>query len=173
MLLLMLALLAQDPTPSPSRIPFNVTLDQMTRPAPVAVDDGAPVPGWALTDPARWERSQCGDAGDDACRRGARNRLAMARASASDVLTTPSAGGVAPGPAPQRCRMVMQASETGFGGSFTRVCGDGASAERALEAHRAMMDDLTDRQSAPEPCDRPAENESHDLWIARCRAMPQ
>jgi hypothetical protein len=173
MLLLLFALLAQDPTTTPpSRMPFTVSVDQMTRPAPVAPDDGAAVPGWALTDPARWERSQCGDDGDEACRRGARNRLAMARASATDLLETPSAGGVAPAPTPQRCRMVTQRSETGFGGSFTRVCGDGASAERALEAHRAMMEDLGGRP-APEPCDRPAENESHDLWIARCRAMPQ
>lgn len=175
MLLMMLALLAQEPTApaGPSRIPFTVRVDELTQPAPVAVDDGGPVPAWALTDQARWERVRCGEAGDEACRRAARNRLAIARAEANDLLDNPSAGGVAPAPAPQRCRMVTQRSETGFGGSFTRVCGDGASVERALEVNQTLMDDLRQRSTPAESCDRPAENESQDLWIARCRAMPR
>lgn len=169
MLLMLLALLAQDPTPTPppGRIPFNIQLNELTRPAPVAVDDGAEVPGWALTDPARWERSRCGVNGDEACRRAARNRLAMARASAADQ---PSAAT----PARENCRTVMQRSESGFGGSFTRVCGDGASTERALEANRAMMDDLRARtEPRDEPCDRPMSHETQDQWIGRCRAAPR
>jgi len=174
MLLMLLALLAQDPTApaGPPRTPFDVRLDELTRPAPVAADDDGAVPAWALNDQARWERSRCGENGDEACRRAARNRLAIARAEANDLLDNPTRGGVAPAPAPPRCRMVTQRSEAGFGGSFTRVCGDGASAERALEAHRTMMEDLR-RPATTESCDRPAENESQDLWIARCRAAPQ
>ncbi|MEY4556458.1 MAG: hypothetical protein RL093_1577 [Pseudomonadota bacterium] len=120
------------------------------------------VPGWALLDPARWETSQCGTAGDDACRRQARNRLAMARAGLA--TEAPSAGSAA---APDNCRMVMRRSETGFGGSLSRVCGDVAEVEASLDRLEGAL------RPAVEPCDRPASLESQDAWIARCRALPQ
>lgn len=128
-----------------------------SRSAVAARADG--VPDWALSDPPRWEASQCGAAGDDACRRQARNRLAMARAGG--VAEAPAEGGGGQG-----CRMVMQRSESGFGGSLSRVCGDEAAA-----------DDLVRRldipaRPAPEPCDRPASLETQETWIARCRALP-
>ena len=56
---------------------------------------GEAVPVWAFSDPARWETSQCGAGGDDACRRQARNRLAMARAGG--VADPPATGGPASG----------------------------------------------------------------------------
>ena len=169
LLMTMLALLAQDPGATPNRPTPQVSLSAMLRPAPVAVDDGAEVPGWALTDPARWERSQCGAESDEACRRAARNRLAVARASMAERAEPAS-----PSRPQENCRMVTQRSESGFGGSFTRVCGDGASVERAMEANRAMMDDLRAR-TMPEdqPCDRPASSETQDQWIGRCRAAPR
>lgn len=120
------------------------------------------VPAWALTDPARWETSQCGAAGDDACRRQARNRLAMARAG---VVAEAPAPGDASGDG-QNCRMVMRRSETGFGGSLLRVCGDAAEAGASLNRLHAPL------EPAAEPCDRPASLEPQDAWIARCRALP-
>ena len=175
MLMLLLALLVQDPTtaptpaPTPGRLPFTVRLNELTRPAPVAVDSGAEVPGWALTDPARWERLRCGDNGDEACRRAARNRLAVARASMAERAEPAS-----PSRPQENCRMVTQRSESGFGGSFTRVCGDGASVERAREANQAMLDDLRERtEPRDEPCDRPMSHETQDQWIGRCRVAPR
>lgn len=120
------------------------------------------VPAWALGDPARWELSQCGASGDDACRRQARNRLAMARAGVA--AEAPAAGG-ASGDG-QNCRMVMRRSESGFGGSLSRVCGDEAAVEDLL----GRLD--VPARPAAEPCDRPATLESQDAWIARCRALP-
>lgn len=119
------------------------------------------VPAWALDDPAGWEASQCGAAGDDACRRQARNRLAMARAGLA--AETPAAG-ESPA-APENCRMVMRRSETGFGGSLSRICGDGAEIGTTL-------DRLGSARPAVEPCDRPASLETQAAWIARCRALP-
>lgn len=119
------------------------------------------VPGWALLDPARWETSQCGTAGDDACRRQARNRLAMARAGLA--TEAPSAGSAT---APDNCRMVMRRSETGFGGSLSRVCGDGAEVEATLDRLEGAL------RPAVEPCDRPASLETQEAWIARCRSLP-
>lgn len=123
--------------------------------------DGA-VPAWALDDAARWETNQCGAAGDEVCLRQARNRLAMARAGMS--AEAPASGG-APGDG-QNCRMVMRRSESGFGGSLSRVCGDEAESAAALERLRETM------RPAVEPCDRPASLETQDAWIARCRALP-
>jgi len=120
------------------------------------------VPAWALTDPARWETSQCGAAGDDACRRQARNRLAMARAGV--VAETPAPGGAAGDG--QDCRMVMRRSESGFGGSLSRVCGD----EGAVQALQGRLD--LPAQPRPEPCDRPGSLETQAAWIARCQALP-
>lgn len=130
----------------------------------VAPDDPG-VPAWALSDPLRWETSQCGAGGDDACRRQARNRLAMARAG---MAAEPPADRSPPA-ADRNCRLVMRRSETGFGGSFSRVCGEDAQggAEAALDR---LRDGLT---PTVEPCDRPAALESHDAWIARCRALPE
>ena len=122
------------------------------------------VPAWALTDPARWESSQCGAEGDDACRRQARNRLAMARAGIAAEPPAPTGGGAAA--APQNCRMVMRRSESGFGGSLSRVCGDAAATEATLDRFEDSL------RPAVEPCDRPANLESQDAWIARCRALP-
>lgn len=122
--------------------------------------DGA-VPAWAFDDPAGWEASQCGADGADACRRQARNRLAMARAGV--VAETPAAGGDA---APDNCRMVTRRSETVFGGSLSRVCGDGAEVEAALDRLEGAL------RPAVEPCDRPGSLETQDAWIARCRALP-
>lgn len=127
-------------------------------------DPGNGVPAWAMTDPARWETSQCGTTGDDACRREARNRLAMARAGIATETPAASGGSAAP----QNCRMVMQRSETGFGGSLSRVCGDGAEAEAALSRLR----DTTTALPAVEPCDRPGSLETQESWITRCRALP-
>lgn len=121
------------------------------------------VPAWALTDPARWETSQCGAAGNDTCRRQARNRLAMARAG---VAAEPPAAGGAPAPT-ETCRMVMQRSETGFGGSLSRICSTGPEAEALLPPLDALPGPVV------EPCDRPASLETQDAWIARCRALPQ
>jgi hypothetical protein len=123
--------------------------------------DGA-VPAWALTDPERWETSQCGAAGDDACRRQARNRLAMARAGV--VAETPASGGAAGDG--QNCRMVMRRSESGFGGSLSRVCGD----EGVVQDLLGRMD--VPAQPRPEPCDRPGSLETQAAWIARCQALP-
>lgn len=120
------------------------------------------VPAWALTDPARWETSQCGAAGDDACRRQARNRLAMARAGV--VAETPAPGG-ASGDG-QVCRMVMRRAESGFGGSLSRVCGN----EGAVEDLLGRLD--VPVQARPEPCDRPGSLETQAAWIARCQALP-
>lgn len=120
------------------------------------------VPAWALADPARWEASQCA-AGDDACRRQARNRLAMARAGVaarSPAADGPGAGG------DRNCRMVMQRSETGFGGSLSRICSTGPGAETSLDRLNEVL------RPTAEPCDRPAQQESQDAWIARCRALP-
>lgn len=128
--------------------------------AEATAENGAPA--WALADPARWETSQCGAAGDEACRRRARNRLAMARAGIAAEPPGPTGGGTAP----QDCRMVMQRSESGFGGSLSRVCGDGAEAEAALDRLQQSL------RPAVEPCDRPAALETQDAWIARCRALP-
>lgn len=133
-----------------------------TPPGPVAADPDAEVPAWALSDPARWELSQCGAAGDDACRRRARNRLAMARAGVAAEV--PASGG-ASGDG-QNCRMVMRRSENGFGGSLSRICGDQSETEATLNR---LEDSL---RPAVEPCDRPATMESQDAWIARCRALP-
>lgn len=123
---------------------------------------GLDIPAWAFADPARWELSQC-DSSDDACRRQARNRLAMARAGAA--AETPASGGADSG-GDQNCRMVMRRSETGFGGSLSRVCGDEATADELI---RRL--DVPARPAA-EPCDRPAALETQDAWIARCRALP-
>lgn len=134
--------------------------------AGAAAGDGArgnAVPAWALTDPARWETSQCGAAGDEACRRRARNRLAMARAGIASEPPAPPGGGAAP----QNCRMVMRRSESGFGGSLSRVCGDGDEAEAALDRLQNSL------RRAPESCEQPATMESQDAWIARCGALPQ
>ncbi len=123
---------------------------------------GGDVPDWALSDPGAWEASQCGSGSDDACRRQARNRLAMARAGvATDV--PPASGRAA---ASQDCRTVMRRSEDGFGGSVSRVCGDTAESETALDRLRETT------RSVGEPCDRPAALETQDAWIARCQALP-
>lgn len=129
-----------------------------------AGEDDQTVPPWALTNPARWETSQCGADGDDACRRQARNRLAMARSGV--VADPPATGGPASG-ADQNCRMVMQRSETGFGGTLSRVCGDAAAADELLRRR-----DPLPLQPAPEPCERPASYETQATWIARCQALP-
>ncbi len=121
------------------------------------------VPTWAFTDPARWETSQCGATGDDACRRRARNRLAMARAGVAVEAPAERGGGAATA---QNCRMVMRRSENGFGGSLSRICGDQADTEATLNRLEDTM------RPAVEPCDRPATMESQDAWIARCRALP-
>ncbi|MDP2763812.1 MAG: hypothetical protein Q8O54_03130 [Brevundimonas sp.] len=128
--------------------------------------DRTGVPGWALADPARWETSQCGADGDDACRRQARNRLAMARAGVA-AEPPPAAGGVRVA-APQNCRMVMRRSESGFGGSLSRICGDDAEAgaEAALDRLQESL------RPAAEPCDRPANLETQAAWIARCQGLP-
>ena len=123
---------------------------------------GGEVPAWAFTDPARWELSQCGGSGDDACRRQARNRLAMARAG---VAAEPAASGGASGDE-QNCRMVMRRSESGFGGSLSRVCGDEAAVQDLL----GRLD--VPAQPRPEPCDRPGSLETQAAWIARCQALP-
>jgi hypothetical protein len=121
------------------------------------------VPGWALADPARWEASQCGADGDNACRRRARNQLAMARAGVAAEPPAPTGG---PAAAPQNCRTVMRRSESGFGGSLSRVCGDGAESEAALDRLEESL------RPPVEPCDQPGALESQDAWIARCRALP-
>ena len=121
------------------------------------------VPAWALSDPARWELSQCGAAGDDACRRQARNRLAMARAG---VAAEPPATGSGASGDGQNCRMVMRRSESGFGGSLSRVCGD----EGAVQDLLGRLD--VPAQPRPEPCDRPGSLETQAAWIARCQALP-
>ena len=128
--------------------------------AEAAAENG--VPGWALSDPARWEASQCGADGDDACRRRARNQLAMARAGVAAEPPAPAGG---PAPA-QNCRMVMRRSESGFGKSLSRVCGDGDEAEAALDRLEESL------RPAVEPYDQPGALESQDAWIARCRALP-
>lgn len=124
--------------------------------------DGSDIPAWALDDPTAWEASQCGAAGDDACRRQARNRLAMARAGLA--TDTPAVGGGAAPPG--NCRMVMRRSQDGFGGSLSRICGDEAEAEVTLNRLEGAL------RPAAEPCDRPASLETQDAWIARCRALP-
>lgn len=121
------------------------------------------VPAWAIDDPSGWEAGQCGAAGDDACRRQARNRLAMARAGVAAEAPVAGSGGRAP----DNCRMVMQRSETGFGGRLSRVCGDAAETGAALDRLAPVT-----RPAAPEPCDRPASLESQAAWIARCSALP-
>ncbi len=129
--------------------------------AEAAAENG--VPAWALADPARWEARQCGADDDEACRRRARNQLAMARAGLAAEPPAPTGG---PAAAPQNCRTVMRRSESGFGGSLSRVCGDGAEAEAAL-------DRLGESLRPPvEACDQPGALESQDAWIARCRALP-
>ena len=125
--------------------------------------EGSDVPGWAFSDPARWELSQCGASGEDACRRQARNRLALARAGVA--AEAPAESGDASAPT-QNCRMVMRRSESGFGGSLSRICGDQSETEATLNR---LEDSL---RPAVEPCDRPATMESHEAWIARCRALP-
>ncbi|MDP1778134.1 MAG: hypothetical protein Q8K90_05940, partial [Brevundimonas sp.] len=122
--------------------------------------DGSDIPTWALDDPAAWEVSQCGAAGDDACRRQVRNQLAMARAGLA--TETPAAGGGAA----ENCRMVMRRSQDGFGGSLSRVCGDEAEAEAALNRLDGAL------RPTVEPCDRPASLETQEAWMARCRALP-
>ena len=124
--------------------------------------DGSDIPAWAFADPAGWEASQCGAEGDDACRRQARNRLAMARAGMA--AEAPASGG-ASGDG-QNCRMVMRRSESGFGGSLSRVCGDESGSGAALDALRSTT------RPVAEPCDRPATLETQEAWIARCRALP-
>lgn len=125
-------------------------------------EPGADVPAWAFTDPARWETSQCGASGDDACRRQARNRLALARAGL--VAETPAATGTPA--ATENCRMVMQRSEGGFGGTLSRICGTGPEAEAALGRLNVLS------RPAAEPCDRPGNLETQAAWIARCRDLP-
>ena len=120
------------------------------------------VPAWALDDPAGWERSQCGADGDDACRRQARNRLATARAGVA--AEPPAAGGASDDG--QNCRMVMRRSESGFGGSLSRVCGDEAAVQDLL----GRLD--VPSQARPEPCDRPGSLETQAAWIARCQSLP-
>ena len=87
----------------------------------------------------------------------------MARAGV--VAETPAASG--PTTAPSNCRMVMQRSETGFGGSLSRVCGDGAAAEAALNRLTSSMRSA----DAAQPCDRPGSEESQAAWIARCEPV--
>lgn len=130
--------------------------------APASGTDGS-VPAWALDDPAGWEASQCGTPGDDACRRQARNRLAMARAGVAAEAPAEASGG---GATAQNCRMVMRRSENGFGGSLSRICGDEADTEATLNRLEDSM------RPAVEPCDRPATMETQEAWIARCRALP-
>lgn len=120
------------------------------------------VPAWALDDPAGWERSECGAEGDEACRRQARNRLAMARAGVAAEPTAPS-GASGDG---QNCRMVMRRSESGFDGSLSRVCGD----EAAVQDLIGRLD--IPAQPRPEPCDRPGSLETQAAWIARCQSLP-
>lgn len=126
--------------------------------------DPTDVPGWELSDPARWETSQCGADGDDACRRQARNRLAMARAGVASDAAAPADAAAAPRPE-HTCRMEMRPSPDGFGGSLTRVCGD-------LPAGSARNDLFPPRPATVEPCDRPANLETQAAWIARCQALP-
>lgn len=142
----------------------NVGEGRYSRYSGAAATPESGVPGWALTDPARWEASQCGADGDDACRRQARNRLAMARAGVAAEPDAATGGGQAA--APQNCRMVMQRSASGFGGSLSRVCGDAAEAEAALVRLEESL------RPVVQPCDQPATLESQDAWIARCRALP-
>ncbi|MBU1540844.1 MAG: hypothetical protein KKC29_12490 [Alphaproteobacteria bacterium] len=164
---------ASDPAPAPQApaaeardAPGEATTDRASRYSlfrrrePVSADNGVPI--WALTNPHRWEQVQCGSAGDDACRRQARNRLAMARAGAAAEPPAPS-GSAAPR---QNCRTVMRRSESGFGGSLTRVCGDEPASDGALESFEDTM------RPVVEPCDRPANLETQEAWIARCRALP-
>ena len=123
--------------------------------------EGGGIPGWAILDPARWEVSQCGAEGDEACRRQARNRLAMARAGlATETPAMSESSGAAP-----NCRMVMQRAATGFGGSLSRVCGDGPDVEATLDRLEGAM------RPVVESCDRPGSLESQAAWIARCRAL--
>lgn len=158
-----------DPANRPSgRAGFDCALAESRRaggragsPGFRAAPDGSDVPGWALDDPKAWEDSQCGAAGDDACRRQARNRFAIARAGLA--VEPPAAAGSA---APDNCRMVMRRSQDGFGGSLSRVCGDAAEVEASLDRLEGAL------RPALEPCDRPASLETQEAWIARCRPLP-
>jgi hypothetical protein len=134
-----------------------------SRSRPAAAADEDSVPEWAFTDPARWETRQCGSDGDAACRRQARNRLAMARAGLAAETPAPASRA----PAEPRCRMVMRRAEDGFGGSVSRVCGDG---DAALDALDRLRESAIPAATA-EPCDRPAADESQAAWIARCQAL--
>ena len=125
------------------------------------VPDDQPVPGWAFSDPARWERTQCGETPEDACLRTARNRLALARAEQAENAP------LASGPAPGRCRNVWTPSAEGVGGSFSRICGDEAASAQLLEDMR-RRDEQT-RQDAERDCVRRPETTDQGVrWTLVC-----
>lgn len=176
-LLLMLILAGEPQEAPPSPPPLSIAeygQPVRARNAAAAATPETPIPERAFSSPQWWEQNQCGAEPSDACLRTARNRLAMARVERMEIeAAQPPAPGTRPA-AQQNCRMVTRRAESGFGGSFTRVCGDDASAERALDAHQAMMDDLRERTTPQEQtCDRPLSTETQEQWIGRCSIAPR
>ena len=131
------------------------------------------IPTWALSDNARWERQQCGDDTTEAasaCRRAARNQLAMARAGlASEPQPSREHRDVArtwtPDDAAGPCRRTSQTSADGTTTSSSLVCGSG-DVEPLLESMNSLSD-RTGPQNA-ETCSRPRDGEDTTAWVARC-----
>lgn len=130
------------------------------------IPEGQPVPAWAFTDRARWERTQCGETPDEACLRTARNRLAIARAEQAEAAPVERAG-----PAPERCRNVWTPAAEGVGGSFSRICGDEGASAQLLEDMR-RRDEQT-RQDAERDCVRRPETTDQGVrWTLVCGSTP-
>lgn len=166
-----LAVLAEQIADKPEPVRSTIDFGAYAPPHPVsAAPAGDPaIPERAFTDRTWWEQSQCGTEPSEDCLRTARNRLALARVERMETFQDAPAAS-APRARPQTCRMVTRPSETGIGGSFVRVCGDGVD---AAEAERAMDEQMERLRPASQSCDQPAQAESHDLWISRCQAMPR
>lgn len=140
------------------------------------------LPPEALRDPYGYVLSQCSplvlprDQDPAACEYRLWSAIRAVRPSAggprpaSSTVAEPATTAVAEAegrPSGGRCRTVSRPAAAGVGGSFARVCGDPAEADRLLEDTEARL-----RAVVTDPCDRPAQGESQSAWIARCQALP-
>ncbi len=137
---------------------------------------GQPLPPRALSDPDWWVANQCGEPADGACTEHAMDRLMLEHELIRVGQREADGDTVAPAvsqpraPAQPRCRNVFQRAETGVGGSFSRVCGDGEpESARALDNMR--MRDAADQRAAERDCiRRPEPTDQGVRWTLVCGA---
>lgn len=158
---------SSEPGRRPAVLDYDRNGNLIAQPGPA---DQGDVPGWAMADPARWETDQCGEAETDAsivCRRGARNRLALARAGMAVPVEGRDSTMPAPPPREPLCRQVVEPARDGRPASASLVCGNGDQ-----EALAEMMREQADRVNTPAvtaSCQRPMEGEDTPRWMARCQ----